>query len=102
VRKGNCAAIFQHIAASEHKITVQAFKVLALKYHPDKNPDPNAQEMFQRIQLAKEMLLDPETKAALLRVKWYVADTLARCDGLVLLLACSVLGLVALSFGPCV
>lgn len=52
---------------------MQAFKVLALKYHPDKNPDPGAQETFQRIQLAKEMLLDADTKAALLRVKRYMA-----------------------------
>lgn len=58
-------------ASNEHISGVQAFRVLALKYHPDKNPDPSAHEVFQRIQLAKEMLLDPETKAALLRVKRY-------------------------------
>lgn len=33
------------------------FKELALKWHPDKNPTPEAGEIFKRIRLAYEMLI---------------------------------------------
>lgn len=36
----------------------KAARKLALKYHPDKNPDPSAVEIFQRIQKAKDFLTD--------------------------------------------
>ena len=35
------------------------YKVLAKKYHPDLNPDPQAHEMFLKIAEAYEMLLNP-------------------------------------------
>ncbi|GIX87549.1 dnaJ homolog subfamily C member 12 [Caerostris extrusa] len=37
------------------------YKILSLKYHPDKNPgDPNAVSRFQKLKKAKEILTDPE------------------------------------------
>eukprot|EP01041_Mallomonas_annulata_P001709 gene1709-3310_t len=36
----------------------KATRKLSLKYHPDKNPDPKAQDMFILLQKAKDFLLD--------------------------------------------
>ena len=41
----------------------QAFKALARRYHPDRNPDDiPTQEKFQRVTKAYEVLSDPETR----------------------------------------
>jgi len=41
----------------------KAYRRLALKYHPDKNPDdPNAEDRFDQIRRAHDYLLDPVTK----------------------------------------
>lgn len=40
----------------------KAYKKLALKYHPDKNPDPNSAEKFHSLVMAYEILSDPEQK----------------------------------------
>ena len=41
----------------------KAFKKLARKHHPDLNPnDPNAQQRFQEINEANEVLSDPEKR----------------------------------------
>ena len=42
----------------------RAFKKMAIKYHPDKNPDDpeGAKAKFQEVSLAYETLADPEKR----------------------------------------
>jgi DnaJ-class molecular chaperone len=47
--------------ASKDEIKKQ-FKTLALKYHPDKNKEKNANEKFNQIRIAYEILSDPNKK----------------------------------------
>jgi DnaJ-class molecular chaperone len=41
----------------------RAFRNLAKKYHPDKNPAPEAREKFERGKLASQVLLSDDLKA---------------------------------------
>lgn len=41
----------------------RAFRKLSLQYHPDKNPSEDAQEKFKEINVAYEVLNDPEKRA---------------------------------------
>jgi DnaJ-class molecular chaperone with C-terminal Zn finger domain len=49
------------VTASDGEIK-RAFRKLALQYHPDKNPSPQAETFFKELNEAYEALSDPQTK----------------------------------------
>jgi DnaJ-class molecular chaperone len=40
----------------------RAFRQLAMKYHPDRNSDPEAESQFKTINDAQEVLADPQRR----------------------------------------
>ncbi len=57
---------YYHVLGIERSASVgdikRAFRRLALKYHPDKNPDPGAEEIFKQVNEAYDVLGDPAKK----------------------------------------
>src|SRR5213083_3241918 len=50
--------------ASDEEVK-RAYRKLAVKFHPDKNPDdPHAEEKFKELGEAYDVLMDPEKRAA--------------------------------------
>ena len=51
--------ILQVTPEADPEIIEVAYKRLALKYHPDRNPDSSQQDRMQKINEAYEVLRDP-------------------------------------------
>lgn len=51
-------------ADADDKAIKDAFRTLALKYHPDRNREPGAEEKFKEIAAAYAVLSDPEKRKA--------------------------------------
>jgi len=47
---------------ADEKEIKKAYRALSLKYHPDRNSDPDASEKFQKINEANETLSDPKKR----------------------------------------
>jgi DnaJ-class molecular chaperone len=39
-----------------------SYRKLALKYHPDRNPTPEGRDMFEKIKIASEVLLNADLR----------------------------------------
>ena len=48
---------------ADQKAIKDAFRTLAMKYHPDRNKDPGAEERFKEIAEAYAILSDPKKRA---------------------------------------
>lgn len=61
--KRDCYEVLGVSQSASEKEIKKAYKKLAMKYHPDRNPDnPVAQEKFREVKASYEILNDPETR----------------------------------------
>ena len=61
--KRDCYEVLGVSKTTSEKEIKKAYKKLAMKYHPDRNPDnPVAQEKFREVKAAYEILNDPEKR----------------------------------------
>lgn len=61
-RYGSCYEILDISPSAKKPDIEKAYKKLAREYHPDKNPSPDANAMFQKIQEAKNILVNVEQR----------------------------------------
>lgn len=62
--ENNCYNLLELDRDAEQVDIKKAFRKLALKYHPDKNPSPDAEDIFRRISRAHEVLSDEDVRRA--------------------------------------
>ena len=67
--------------ASDHEIR-QAYKKLALKFHPDKNSNAGAEERFKLIGEAYNELKDPVKRAKFDKQLKYCSKQCNKCSGM--------------------
>ena len=59
----------------------KAYRTLARKYHPDKNPSPDARTMFEKVKLASQVLLSDDLRSIydkVLEARWLQEDRMRR------------------------
>jgi molecular chaperone DnaJ len=62
-QKRDYYAILEVDRSADEQALKKAFRRLAMQYHPDRNPAPEAKEHFQELQEAYEVLSDSEKRA---------------------------------------
>lgn len=63
MQKRDCYEVLGVARDADEEALKKAFRRLAMKYHPDRNPDAAAQEKFKEAKEAYEILGDPQRRA---------------------------------------